>query len=114
MKMFQCVFAGSSEAVQRSSQRELDRFVAWARLQPVGERVLVALVVVEQAVCACGPLSFEQYQAVCGAAAALAYVALNADNGFDWLWEFFRDVPRLFQIEWAWSLGPLEVRLWGV
>lgn len=106
--MFRYVFAGYGEAVQRSSQRELDRFVAWARSQPVGEQVLAALAVVEQATCACGPLSFEQYQAVCGAAAALGYVALNADDGFDWLWSFFRDMPRLFQIEWAWSPGPVE------
>jgi len=107
--MFEYVFAGSSEAVQRSSQRELDRFVKWARMQLIGEHVLGALEVVEKTVCACGPLSFEQYYAVCGAAAVLAYVALDADGGFDWLWTFFRDVPRLFQIDWSCSRGLVEV-----
>lgn len=106
--MFQYVFAGYGEVVRRSSQQELDRFVEWAQMQPVSDQILGALVVVDRAVRLCGPLSFEHYQAVCGAAAALAYVAINADNGFDWLWAFFRDMPRLFQIEWSWSLGPVE------
>lgn len=107
--MFDLVFAQHSAAARRSSQRELDRFVAWVRTQPVGEQVVEALEVVEGAVQACGPLSFERYVVVCGAAAALAYVALSAD-GFEWLWSFFRDVPGLFQIEWSWSQEPVEVR----
>lgn len=107
--MFEVVFAHESEAARRAARRELERFMAWARVLPIEEQVLGALEVVEKAVGACGPLPVEQYYAVCGAAAVLAYVALNAESGFDWLWSFFRDVPRLFQIEWSCSLGPVEV-----
>jgi len=110
MSMFEYVFASESEAARRASQRELDRFVAWVRSQPGSEQVMAALAVVEQALSACASLSFEQYQQVCGAAAALSYVALDAD-GFEWLWSFFRDVPRLFHMDWSSMSLPVEAEM---
>ncbi len=67
-----------------------------------------ALDVVEVAVYACRPLSCEQYQAVCGAAALLAYVAREAEGIFQHVGPFFRSVPDLFQIDWSCSRGLVE------
>ena len=97
------------EGTVRSYQRELERFLSWVAEQAVVVIVQEAFAVVDQAVRACEPLPFEQYQVVCGAAALLAYVALSEEQGFVSLGLFFRSVPGLFQIDWSLSLERVEV-----
>jgi hypothetical protein len=110
MSLFRYALVGQSEAVQRWYERELRRLMEWAwRQEWHGFPFAEALEVVECAVCQCAPLSWRQYQNVCGAAALLAYVAREADEGFERLREFFQGVPCLFQIEWSCVQEPVAV-----
>ncbi len=110
MRMFQYALASQSEAVQRWYERELRRLMEWAwRQEWYGFPLEEAVEVVEGAVCQCAPLSWREYHNVCGAAALLAYVAREAEGGFERLRAFFQGVPDLFQVEWSCVQEPVAV-----
>lgn len=114
MRMFQYTLANQSEAVQCWYERELARLMEWAwRRKWSGFPLAEALEVIEEAVRQCSPLSWRQYHNVCGSAALLAYVAREADEGFERLREFFQGVPGLFQIEWSCLQEPEAVVSYG-